>query len=172
MDSGIYNVDAFRQTDVSGINFAIRCVIGRYSKFLIRQSQAENQLCYSIIGNSPTISSHAYDKDSGVFGPAAVPDNPNVVLDNCSCGKLGDYNSSRHYPSTPTRATNREEFPRQMRAHRRPRATIAVQPQDARQTLEVIVNKGVIKHPRSVFGLRNHGLVSREKREFRAGGSA
>ena len=44
MDSGIYNVDAFRQTDVSGINFAIRCVIGRYSKFLIRQSQAENQL--------------------------------------------------------------------------------------------------------------------------------
>ena len=29
MDSGIYNVDAFRQTGVSGINFAITCVIGR-----------------------------------------------------------------------------------------------------------------------------------------------
>ena len=47
---------------------------------------------YSLMGNSPTISSHAYDKDIGVVGPAAVPDNPNVVLDNCSCGKLGDYN--------------------------------------------------------------------------------
>ena len=75
------------------------------------------------------------------------------------------------HPRPPEPRTVRN-FPRQMRAHRRPRATIAVQPQDARQMLEVIVNPCVIKHPRSVFGLRNHGLVSRKKQEFRAGGSA
>ena len=66
------------------------------------------------------------------------------------------------HPRPPEPRTMRN-LPRQMRAYRGPRATIAVQSQDARQTLEVVVNKGVIKYLRSVFGLRNHGIFSREK---------
>ena len=59
-----------------------------------------------------------------------------------------------------------------MRAHRRPRAPIPVQSQDARETLEVVVHERVIELLRGVFGRRSHDAVSREKCEFRAAGGS
>ena len=75
------------------------------------------------------------------------------------------------HPRRPEPRTARN-LPRQMRTQRGPRAAVAMQPQDARETLEVVVHEGVIELLRGVFGRGRHHAVSREKREFGAGGSA
>ena len=59
-----------------------------------------------------------------------------------------------------------------MRAHRGPRATVAMQPQDARKALEVVVHERVIELLRGVLGRGSHDAVPREEDEFRAGGGA
>ena len=87
---------------IGGINFAITCVIEPLDLFI--HNHAENRVWYrfghlvqipklyriSAIGKQ--LSYYAHDKGCGVVEPAALPDNPNVVLDNRTCGNMGDYN--------------------------------------------------------------------------------
>ena len=81
---------------------------------------------------------------------------------------------SRHAPHRvvhPCRPQPRptRDLPRQMLAHNIPRATVAVQPQDTRETLEVVVHEGVVQLLRGFFARRRHDAMPREKGEFGAG---
>ena len=86
---------------IGGIDFAITCVIEPLDLFI--HNHAENRV-WSRFGHLVRIpklygiraigklSYYAHDKNCRVVEPAALPDNPNVVLDNCTCGNMGDYN--------------------------------------------------------------------------------
>ena len=56
-----------------------------------------------------------------------------------------------------------------MLAHDAPRAAVAVQPQDARETLEVVVHEGVVQLLGGFFARRRHDAVPWEKGELGAG---
>ena len=56
-----------------------------------------------------------------------------------------------------------------MLAHDAPRAAVAVQPQDARETLEVVVHEGVVQLLRGFFARRRDDAVPWEKGELGAG---
>ena len=55
-----------------------------------------------------------------------------------------------------------------MLANNIPRATVAVQPQDTRETLEVVVHEGVVQLLRGFFARRRHDAMPREKGELGA----
>jgi len=57
-----------------------------------------------------------------------------------------------------------------MRAHRGPRAAVRVQPQDARETLEVVVDQCVVQLLGGLFARCGHDAVLRQEGEFRAAG--
>ena len=59
-----------------------------------------------------------------------------------------------------------------MLAHNTPRAAVAVQPQDARETLEVVVHEGVIQPLRGFFARRRHDAMPWEKGELGTGAGA
>ena len=53
-----------------------------------------------------------------------------------------------------------------MRVDNGPRATVAMQPQDAREALEVVVDERVVQLLRGLLARRRHDAVTREKREL------
>jgi hypothetical protein len=64
------------------------------------------------------------------------------------------------------------DLPRQMLAHDGPRVAIAVvamQAQDARETLDVVVHERVVQLVRGLLARRRHDAVPREKRKLGAG---
>jgi len=56
-----------------------------------------------------------------------------------------------------------------MLAHDTPRAAVAVQPQDTRETLEVVVHEGVVQLLRGLFARRRHDAMPWEKLEGKLG---
>ena len=59
-----------------------------------------------------------------------------------------------------------------MLAHDTPRAAVAMQPQDTREALEVVVHEGVVQLLRGFFARRRHDAMSRQKGELELGARA